>query len=216
MKMGMGKGMVDQFNDDEFPVRAPSENNNGMKKQKGPIQMKSMGSKNNQTDDEADMTAFLESNSTLSVGGKGSGTRNPGSSAKGAMMMSGMNYTSSAAPKAMRMSRIDRNSTTPSKVLQNFMHALHNSNVTVHHHNNGNMSVNAPQTNSTIGALLQRFRNAFNQGLHSHSSNSSNSNSSLSDVGNNNSTDNKEGKFPRLSALWDKLIEGFVAEKGQE
>ena len=128
------------------------------------------------------------------------------------MMMENLNGTSNMAPRAMRMSRIGKNSTSTSQTWQSFMHVLHNKNVSFHN-NHDTSSNHTSKTNSNIGSLLERFRKNINQGLHSGSNNtSSNNNSSALFANGNNNTGTTDGKFPRLSFFWEKFVEGFGSE----
>ena len=210
--MTMKKGMGNRFNDDEIPVAAPVDTNLVQKNQKGQMRMKLMGRKS-PTDDDVDIMVMLKLNSTLSTGGMSSvvkGKNSQGSVSTG-MMMSDIGSSSTAAPKGMRMFRIVRNNTKPSKVLQSIMHALHSSNVTMHHDGSHNTSTHTHHQNSTIGALLETFRKNFNQGLHYGSNNTSSNSSSPFGYGSNN--DSNENQFPRLSTLWDNLMKGFASEE---
>jgi hypothetical protein len=213
--MTMKKGMGNGNNNNNFPVVSPSEiNTPGMKIQKAQMQMKLMGGQN-QGNGNADIFATLELNATISTGGMSSavkGKQGPGSSMNGAMMMGAIDSKSSNAPKAMRMFRIVRNSTTPSKVLHSILHALQNSNVTAYQADKNTSSTNTEENDSAIGALLERFRKNRNGGLHFGSNTTFHSINSPSVNSSNNTNDDPDGEFPRLSKLWDILTQGLASK----
>jgi hypothetical protein len=142
-------------------------------------------------------------------GGKGAqrDKRGPEGVSMGMMMKSSDldALSPSPSPKSKRnMFRQNRNSTNPSSFMQNIMHSIHHSNVSVVDLNHTVTSGNKTESNSTIGNLLKQFRMGLNQGFHHGQNNStsiknSSSHTELAD-------DENETRFPRLKYLWDKLM----------
>ena len=162
-------------------------------------------------------------------GGKGGMTTDSNSGGKGAqrdkrgpeglsmgMMKSSESdmLSSSMPPKSMRMFRQGKNGTSPSTLMHSIMHMLHHSNVSVDELNHTSARTNTTETNSTIGNLMERFRKGLNQGFHHGHNNTtaSNSSSSHTQFSHNEPDDENEDKFPRLSYLWNMLVQGVSSD----
>jgi hypothetical protein len=158
-------------------------------------------------------TAYGDSNN----GGMGAqrDKRGPEGLSKGMMMKSSDadSISSSVPPKSKRnMFRPNKNSTA--KLIHNILHTLNHSNASIAELNHTLTGANRSETNSTIGSLMERFRMGLNQGFHhardnTTSSNSTGNHTQFSEDDNDNEN---EGKFPRLSYIWDKLMDSMGSD----
>jgi hypothetical protein len=145
--------------------------------------------------------------------------RGPEGLTMGMMMTSSDSDTvaSSMPPKSKRnMFRLNRNSSNPSNLMQNIMHGLHHSNVSVMEQNHTFVKANRTEANSTIGHLMEGLRRGFHQGFH-HGDNettfSTNSSNSQTQFSINKPDDTNEEKYPRLYYLWDILTNSIGSNR---
>ena len=137
--------------------------------------------------------------------------RGPDGTVMGMMMTSsGLDSNSlSRAPKSMRnIFRPGKNSTDHSNLMNSIMHVLQHSNSSA-----GESNHTLPKKNeTTVGALLKNFRKGFSEGFHRGTNATSNNDTQY--LLQDEQEDPNEGKFPRLTSFWEKLVEGSSSDNG--